>query len=230
MTEERRYSFSPRLVLGIVAIILGILLTLENLGLLGLEDPWRLWPLALIGIGLSKIVQSRRGEGRGWGIVLLAIGVWLLLQNLNVIRYDFWDFWPLLLVIIGANILWQAFSSKPAGKSSPQSDAMVKGFALLSGVKTRSASQDFRGGDLTAVMGGCEVDLTKAKISGDEAVIDTFAWWGGIEIKVPESWTVVVRGLPLLGGFEDKTKGPADGGQTLIVKGLAIMGAVEIDN
>ena len=48
----------------------------------------------------------------------------------------------------------------------------------------------FRGADLIAVMGGCEIDLRQAAING-EAVIDVFCMWGGIEIRVPEDWTVV---------------------------------------
>ena len=35
-----------------------------------------------------------------------------------------------------------------------------------------------------------------------------FAFWGGIEIKVPEDWTVVTRVMPLMGGVEDKTRAP----------------------
>jgi hypothetical protein len=74
------------------------------------------------------------------------------------------------------------------------------------------------------------VDLRDARIESGEAVIDTFAFWGGIEIIVPEDWQVACKGLPLMGGFEDKTRGAPDAKQRLIVKGLAIMGGVEIKN
>jgi hypothetical protein len=79
-------------------------------------------------------------------------------------------------------------------------------------------------------MGGCEIDLRNAGIDGD-ATIDVFAMWGGIEIRVPETWTVVGRVTPLLGGFEDSTRAlPGAGNQRLIVRGLVIMGGIEIKN
>ena len=77
--------------------------------------------------------------------------------------------------------------------------------AILSGVNRGNNSPAFRGGDLTAVMGGCEIDLRQAAINGD-ATIDVFAMWGGIEIRVPGNWTVAFHVTPDLGGVEDKTR------------------------
>jgi len=37
------------------------------------------------------------------------------------------------------------------------------------------------------------------------AVLDVFAFWGGVEVRVPRDWTVVMKGTPILGGFTDKT-------------------------
>ena len=88
----------------------------------------------------------------------------------------------------------------------------------------------FRGGDYTAVMGGCEVDLRQATIEG-EATIDAFAFWGGIEIKVPKTFTVDSRVTALLGGFSDRTDhSEADPDQRLIVRGMALMGGVDVKN
>jgi predicted membrane protein len=79
-------------------------------------------------------------------------------------------------------------------------------------------------------MGGCDIDLRQAAINGD-AFIDVFAVWGGIEIRVPEDWSVAFHVTPLLGGVEDKTR-PSLGSsqQRLTVRGLVVMGSVEVKN
>lgn len=102
--------------------------------------------------------------------------------------------------------------------------------AVLSGVSERNGSRAFRRADLMAVMGGCEIDLRGATIHG-EAVIDLFAMWGGIEIRVPDDWTVVNQVVPLMAGAENNTRPPrVHAGHTLRVRGMAIMGGVEIKN
>ena len=101
----------------------------------------------------------------------------------------------------------------------------------MSGFKRTSNTQNFKGGELTAIMGGCEIDLRQASIKDGEAVIDVFAFWGGIELKVPLDWSVVIEATPLLGGFDDKTRPPQGGSaKRLVVKGYAIMGGFEITN
>jgi hypothetical protein len=102
----------------------------------------------------------------------------------------------------------------------------------MSGVVRRTTTQAFEGADLTAIMGGCEIDLRRASLAaGGEAVIDVFAFWGGIDIKVPEDWVVITRAVPLMGGIEDKTHSPVSPvSKTLIIRGIVIMGGVAIKN
>jgi hypothetical protein len=81
-------------------------------------------------------------------------------------------------------------------------------------------------------MGGVEVDLRGARTTGPQVVIDAFAMWGGIEIFVPRDWKVVSEVLPLMAGYEDHTA-PPDGGAaktTLVIRGLVVMGGIEIKN
>ena len=71
-----------------------------------------------------------------------------------------------------------------------------------------------------------DLDLRQAQTSPEGAVIDAFAMWGGIEIKVPEGWRVVSEVVPLLGGYEDNTRPPADPEAVkgrLVVRGVVIM-------
>jgi predicted membrane protein len=79
-------------------------------------------------------------------------------------------------------------------------------------------------------MGGCEIDLRGATIVRGEAVVDVTVMWGGVEIKVPDEWNVEWRGVALLGGFSDKTRGRAGAPARLIVTGQALMGGIEIHN
>jgi hypothetical protein len=135
-----------------------------------------------------------------------------------------------LLVIVGGVIVWQGIRGRQHRASSTSSDDTINAIAIMAGINRGSNSRSFRGGELTAFMGGCEIDLRQAAIDG-EAVIDVFALWGGIEIRVPEHWTVIGRVTPLMGGFDDQTRAPKDATvHKLIVRGFVIMGGVEIKN
>jgi hypothetical protein len=72
--------------------------------------------------------------------------------------------------------------------------------------------------------------LRHAAIDG-EAVIDVFALWGGIEIRVPEDWSVESRVVPILGGVDDKTRPPQGASRhRLVLRGFVIMAGVEVKN
>jgi hypothetical protein len=54
--------------------------------------------------------------------------------------------------------------------------------------------------------------------------------WGGIELKVPETWTVINKVTPFMGGVDDKTHQPATSEHRLTIRGLVVMGGIEIKN
>jgi hypothetical protein len=115
------------------------------------------------------------------------------------------------------------------GRGTRSSDNTVNLFVVMGGVTRRLMTQDFRGGTAVAIMGGCKIDLRDASISQGDAVIDVLAFWGGVEIKVPEGWTVVPQVFPFMGGFDDRTRPVAAAARTrLIVRGLAFMGGIEV--
>jgi predicted membrane protein len=88
----------------------------------------------------------------------------------------------------------------------------------------------FFGANMTAVMGGIELDLRQATLPED-AVIELFAFWGGIEIYVPPDWTVTSKVTTLLGGFVDKRRPTSVvPTKTLTVRGMVVMGGIEVKN
>lgn len=239
--DATRPTFSAHLVFGLVIIVVGVLFTLDNLNIVdGGEYLYQYWPVAVIAIGVARLIESgMRGGSFVGGGLLTAIGTWLLLDHLDLIEAGVLDFWPVILVVVGCVIVWQGLkgTARPERPVTSTEDVVavdqesfVSAVALLSGVNRGSNSPRFRGGELTAFMGGCEIDLRQAAIDG-EAVIDVFAMWGGIEIRVPEHWRVIGRVTPLLGGFDDSTRPPKEAtSQTLIVRGVVIMGGIEIKN
>ena len=185
--------------------------------------------MGLIAVGILKLWQSRGGNAFG-GLVVTTVGVWLLLESLGLVFVHFWEMWPLLLVILGASMVWQGLRGGRRHAAASDENDTLSALAVLGGVNRGNNSRAFKGGDLTSVMGGCEIDLRQAAIEG-EAVFDVFAIWGGIEIRVPENWTVIGRVTPILGGFDDKTR-PAQQAspQRLVIRGVVIMGGVEVKN
>lgn len=234
MNDKLAFRFTPQAVFGIAVILIGIVLLLDNLGFICADDILLYWPVLLILFGLVKVFQRSGAPGRGFGVLVLLLGVLLLLDNLWIIDFSIWDYWPLILILLGLSLVRGGYRRRrgvaPGGTEDASS--FINGFALLGGQAISSKSNDFKGGSLTAILGGCEVDLRDASIRSGEAIIDCFAMWGGIEIKVPEDWTVSLHGVPILGGFGDKTRRAQSAGaqKQLVIKGYAIMGGVEVKN
>lgn len=231
MTNGRPASsrvLAPQLVIGLLLLAAGVVLLLDNFGVLHAYRVLRLWPVGLIFIGLAMVAQAQRAAGRVGGLFWVFVGTWLLLGNLGVLRLEIWDLWPVPMVIAGAYLIWQAVHGpdKPADR---EQESTFSALAVMGGVGRKINSPDFRGGEATALLGGVKIDLQDAGITAPEAVVDVFAFWGGIEMTVPEGWTVVNRVVPVLGGADDRTRPSADlAAKRLVIRGICIMGGVEI--
>jgi hypothetical protein len=228
---ERSSLSAPQVVVGVIIIAIGVLFLLDNMGYVYADDFLPYWPVLLIAYGISKVASP---AGRGWGAIVGIIGVLFLLQNLDVMDVPVWSFWPVLLILMGALLLYRG-TRRPGGSTAPggetSADQSLHGFAFLGGFKRSITSQSFEGGHLTACLGGCEVDLSGANMKGERAVLDVLAFMGGIELRVPASWRVELQGTPILGGFADETRRAAEtGAKVLVVKGLAVFGGVDVKN
>ncbi len=120
---------------------------------------------------------------------------------------------------------WTGFTGRES--TDPEFDYL----AIFGGIKQRVTVKNFRGGRLTALFGGFELDLTRADMEGNVAVIDASALFGGGEIRVPPGWIIEIQGIAILGGYSDETHqeiaDPATA-KRLIVKGIAAFGGVVI--
>jgi hypothetical protein len=228
--QQPRVAASASLIVGICIVLLGSLLFLSNLGWVSSHIVWKLSPLVLVIIGGAKLYQ-RRGEPNIGPIFLIGLGCLLLLRNFHLASIE--DIiGPLFVIGAGIFIVTQALKKQ---RQVPQhllgSQDFVQGTAIFGGFKRRVLTQNFQGGEITAIFGGFEADLREAKLEG-QVRLDAFVLFGGGELLVPEDWDVVIRATALFGHIEDKTRHhlPTDGAPrpTLIITGQALFGAMEI--
>jgi predicted membrane protein len=236
-TSRVRTSASSQVVIGLLVVAFGVLFLLDNLDIIYLRHVIFFWPLAFVMSGLVALFSDGPRSGRITGIVLIAIGLALTLNRLGYHFISWRTFWPLVMIAVGGLILWRTVGggrvahlrTDPYTKDDAKTGNVVDITAILGGFERRVSSTDFRGGEITAIMGGCSLDLREAVLV-NEAVIHVSAIWGGITIKVPPDWTVILQGTPVMGGFTEKTARPPDNRKRLVVSGYAIMGGVEVRN
>ena len=226
---------SPGLLFGILLMAVGTILLLDRMEIAEAREWLRFWPLALVAVGLAKLVRSYGAIGRVWGGLLALAGVLLQLDQLGYIRFHLFDVWPLFIIAFGVMLAWKAIQQRrEGGQNAGASVSVLKEWAVFGGLEFSVNAQDFKGGEVLALFGGCEIDLSKASMEGNQIVIEANAMFGGVELRVPEHWDVVLHGTPLFGGYEDNTRHPkAEGAQNvkrLIVQGFAMFGGVEIKN
>ncbi|XVQ08636.1 DUF1707 SHOCT-like domain-containing protein [Spirillospora sp. CA-255316] len=80
-----------------------------------------------------------------------------------------------------------------------------------------------------AFWGGGKIDLREARFAEGEVRIRAFAVMGGIEVLAPDDLTVHVKGLAIMGGFDQRASGPgAPGSPRVTVSGLSFWGGVTV--
>lgn len=221
--------FTPQVLVGLLIVVFGLLLTAGNLGwvdrqqVLGLI---RYWPLVISAIGVMQLVAAESRSNRVFAGILIFVGLWLTAEQVYAFRIHFFQWWPLLLVLAGGWLISRAWDRETAPPNT--ADFGGSEFAFWSGIKRRVASSSFKRADLTAIMGGIEIDLRQASTATGDAVIDLFVLWGGIELTVPPDWAVDNHIVPIMGGVEDKSTGTQAARHRLHLRGVVLMGGVEI--
>lgn len=199
---------------GVFLILAGVILQLENLG----YDHIRfeiVWPVFIIAAGIMLILQAfgRSGGGGGMG----GRGWWRGPSGSS----------------------GSSGSSGPPGTSgfagpSGSSESQLNYTAIFGGGEHRISAKNFTGGEIVAIFGGFEIDLSQAEMEGDRAEIEITSLFGGGELRVPEHWTVQIEGAGIFGGYGDKTVHPqinsASPRKFLIIRGVSIFGGVSIKN
>ncbi|MER3499069.1 MAG: hypothetical protein C4308_10770 [Chitinophagaceae bacterium] len=245
MDRQQCYGKNSHLWVG------GFLLLIGIVALIDASDPALLpawvfsWQMFLIAMAL--FIGLPRRFRTGTLFVFLAIGVIFLIRDyfpeLEIKRYV----WALVFLVIGLFFLLRPRRHKwyeddggddkkkdePLNPSQPDIAAspedVVDSTSVFGGTKKNIVSKNFRGGDITNIFGGAELDLTQADIQGT-AVLDLTQIFGGTKLIVPSHWRVKSEMAAIFGGIEDKriVQNPTDPNKVLLLSGTSIFGGIEI--
>jgi predicted membrane protein len=235
MSRKQYHSGASGIFFGAIVVAIGCLLLLDNLGIFRFHDVWQYWPVLLVAWGVSRIVDSRTPSGWVWGAIVALVGAFLLLDNLDIIVFNWQVVWPLILIAFGVSVLVRALEHNRirAGAGFPASP-IVGTHAFFSDNKSGSDAKDFSGGQATAIFGAARFDLRNASMTVDEAVIDVNVVFGEAEVRVPETWIVINRAAVVFAAVNDKTNHPRPDPNVktprLVITGVSVFGAITLRN
>jgi len=238
---EDKKSLDRRSIAALLLIVAGGLLLLDTFDVVDFSIRHIIlnWKTLLIAIGIILVLSS---EQRITGYVLIGLGLvfWLpSFADYNVSLHQV--FWPLVLIGIGMIILTRRnvhgrmrrlhrYSVNPDGTLN---NDYLDDVSIFGGGTKRYSSQNLKGGNITAIFGGSEIDLTATKMSDEGTVVDVFTMFGGTKFIIPGSWQVKSEAVSLFGGLTDKRHiKPSDdvSDKVFLIKGLVLFGGIEIKN
>lgn len=109
--------------------------------------------------------------------MLIVVGA-LLLSSLGLARVRLWElFWPVMIVLIGARLIMHTPGQRRSrhhirgldgsidhAPASGAGDGIVSMFSVLGSDQRASQDRVFRGGEVTSVLSGTQLDLRQAVI------------------------------------------------------------------
>jgi hypothetical protein len=147
------------------------------------------------------------------GTTIVLIGLSALL-GFSLFRFIF----AVALVFIGASIILGKRAGWRSESESTVKQDKISEVAVFSPFSRKIDSEGFKGGDITLIFSGGELDLSGVKTDKEE---------------IPNNWRVNNKGTAVLGGYDINAATVSGEGEkkiTLNIKGAAIFGGVEVVN
>ncbi len=134
------------------------------------------------------------------GILIILLGVSFIF-NFPVFRIAL----AILVIWLGIRLLTGSPNQINFNNPSATVEDKIDRVLILSGINQVYKSQNFGGGQVIAI-------------------------FGGLKLTVPQSWTIRSEGIGILGGFNNNTETKGKQPIEARIKGVAILGGVEVVN
>ena len=209
---------------GVILIFLGLLFIASSIFKFNIFfDGW--WTLFIIVPSLIAIFTTK---DKFSSALVLLIGILLFVSCRG-----FMDIGSVVIISIGLAIIATGVNlvaterNKRKNKGQKTKNENNKTQAGILGMSEVKITNEYTGGNLTAVLGGVTLDLREAKIKKD-IIINVTAIMGGIDIKVKDDVNVVLNTVNILGASESKLKPKKGSKVTIYIEGMCFLGGAEI--
>ncbi|MCU0421494.1 MAG: cell wall-active antibiotics response protein [Bacteroidia bacterium] len=234
---DNMHSSRGRVFSGILLVLSGIVLLLKQLGV-NFPDWLFTWEMLIIIIGLY-IGVKHNFKHTGW-LVLISIGGILLIDDIYPETRLENFLWPAVVILIGIVMIstagkrkerWKEWKMRcKASSVEASSENMLDAVSIMGAIKKQIITKDFKGGEITCIFGGAELNLSQADIEG-RVILEVTQMFGGTLLIVPANWEIQSENVAILGGIEDKRVNnalPKSENKILVLKGVTIFGGIDI--
>ena len=165
--------------IGLIFILIGLLFLTSIIAPDFTIDFSRVFPIILIASSLYYIIKGRKFTLAN--TIFLYLGIWFLLDGLNIIKGELSNaFFPLILIIIGIFIVIQSLKVKKVFKRND--DNLKNYYGIFSGLEERVTDSSFKGANIYSIFGGVDLDLRNLELKED-ITINAYSIFGGTEVK-----------------------------------------------
>jgi hypothetical protein len=99
-------------IVGVLILLLGFVLLLDQLGFVEANKIFMFWPLILIYFGLNRFLRHRESVARFWGGFLVLLGVSFQLEELGLSHIHIATIWPVFLICAGVLLILRRYESR----------------------------------------------------------------------------------------------------------------------
>ena len=233
--------------LGAALIAIGALFLIDALGVADVGAVLVWTPSLFIAFGLWRMVARRFRGILGPSIIVLVAA----LVQMNMLDVDSIISFPAILIAAGVLLLLgrkrllgggassshQNRAAMPAAAGEEVEFEMDDGFlrvnAALGSANMRVTTDDFRGGEVRAVMGSAKLDMRDLGAPSPTATLDVNCVMGEIALRVPPDWSVRIDSSAVMGEAKDERPRSLDAQSAapdLIITGAVVMGSLKIED
>ncbi len=239
---------STKIMWGIALIVVGVFIALNRLNVISFDvifDGW--WTLFIIVPCAIGLFQRQNVTGNLIGVI---VGVSLFATHREWLNWDLVGelIFPVILVAIGVGVIFTKKEKETFDESKDIEETLIENpvineevgfsdsmetkklnvFSAFSGGKSVVDGDKVTGGEITAVFGGADCDLTNAVFEG-VTKLNVNAIFGGVKLILPKNVNVKINPTSIFGATTNNRNSANDtNAPTVYVNALSMFGGIKI--